>query len=54
MLRYKNYKGEDTEKEMWKVLMQMFNHATHHRGQISGLLDMLGIDNDYSAIFPRI
>jgi uncharacterized damage-inducible protein DinB len=54
MLRYKNYKGEDTEKEMWKVLMQMFNHATHHRGQISGLLDMLGIENDYSAIFPRI
>jgi uncharacterized damage-inducible protein DinB len=54
MLRYKNYKGEDTEKEMWKVVMQMFNHATHHRGQISGLLDMLGIDNDYSAVFPRI
>jgi uncharacterized damage-inducible protein DinB len=54
ILKYKNYKGEDTEKEMWKVLMQMFNHGTHHRGQISGLLDMLGIDNDYSAIFPRI
>lgn len=54
VLRYKNYKGEDTEKEMWKVLMQMFNHGTHHRGQISELLDMLGIDNDYSTIFPRI
>jgi uncharacterized damage-inducible protein DinB len=54
VLKYKNYKGEDTEKEMWKVLMQMFNHQTHHRGQISDLLDMLGIDNDYSAIFPRI
>jgi uncharacterized damage-inducible protein DinB len=54
VLRYKNYKGEDTEKEMWKVLMQMFNHQTHHRGQISELLDMLGIDNDYSTIFPRI
>jgi uncharacterized damage-inducible protein DinB len=53
-LKYKNYKGEDTEKEMWKVLMQMFNHGTHHRGQISGLLDMLGIDNDFSTIFPRI
>jgi len=54
VLRYKNYKGEDSEKEMWKVLMQMFTHATHHRGQISGLLDMLGVDNDYSAILPRI
>ena len=54
VLKYKNYKGEDTEKEMWKVLMQMFNHQTHHRGQISDLLDMLGIDNDYSTIFSRI
>jgi uncharacterized damage-inducible protein DinB len=54
VLRYKNYKGEDTEKELWKVLMQMFNHGTHHRGQISGLLDMLGIDNDFSTLFPRI
>jgi len=54
VLKYKNYKGEDTEKEVWKVLMQMFNHQTHHRGQISDLLDMLGIDNDYSTIFPRI
>jgi uncharacterized damage-inducible protein DinB len=54
ILRYKTYKGEDAEKEMWKVLMQMFNHATHHRGQISGLLDMLGVDNDYSAVLPRI
>jgi uncharacterized damage-inducible protein DinB len=54
ILQYKTYKGEDTEKEMWKVLMQMFNHATHHRGQVSGLLDMLGVENDYSAILPRI
>ncbi|WP_414705227.1 hypothetical protein [Pseudobacteroides sp.] len=26
----------------------MFNHQTHHRGQISQILDSLKIANDYS------
>jgi uncharacterized damage-inducible protein DinB len=53
-LRYKNHKGEEIEKEIWKVLMHMFNHQTHHRGQVSELLDMLKIDNDYSSLLSYI
>ena len=54
ILKYKNYKGEDTEKEIWKVLMQMFNHETHHRGMISAILDLEGVENDYSTLLLRI
>jgi uncharacterized damage-inducible protein DinB len=54
VIKYKNYKGEDVEKELWKTLLHWFNHQTHHRGQISVLLDLLGIDHDYSSMVTRI
>jgi uncharacterized damage-inducible protein DinB len=54
MLRYKNYKGEEIEKEMWKAMLHWFNHQTHHRGQVSVLLDLIGIDHDYSSMVSRI
>jgi uncharacterized damage-inducible protein DinB len=54
VLKYKNYKGEDLEKEVWKTLLHWFNHQTHHRGQISVLLDLIGIDHDYSSVVARI
>ncbi len=40
--------GEKLEKTFWKTLLHMFNHQTHHRGQISQILDSLKIENDYS------
>ena len=54
VIKYKNYKGEDVEKEIWKTLLHWFNHQTHHRGQISVLLDMVGVDHDYSSMMTRI
>ncbi len=51
---YKNYRGESESHELWKVFLQWFNHGTHHRGAISAELDALGIENDYSAVLPRI
>ena len=54
VIKYKNYKGEDVEKECWKTLLHWLSHPTHHRGQISILLDMVGIDNDYSSVVSRI
>ncbi len=53
-IKYKNYKGEDQEQILWKPLLHWFNHQTHHRGQISVLLDMVGVDNDYSSLLTRI
>ncbi len=40
--------GEKLEKIFWKLLIHMFNHQTHHRGQISQILDNLKVENDYS------
>ena len=40
--------GQVLERLLWKALMHMLNHDTHHRGQISQILDELGIANDYS------
>ena len=54
VIKYKNYKGEDIEKEAWKTLLHWFNHQTHHRGQISVLLDMVGVDHDFSSMATRI
>ena len=36
---------------VWKGLLHLFNHQTHHRGQISQILDSLGVANDYSSIY---
>ena len=41
---------DDTGPQVWKGLLHLFNHQAHHRGQISSVLDRLGIDNDYSTI----
>jgi uncharacterized damage-inducible protein DinB len=34
-------------------IMQYANHGTHHRGQISQILDEMGIDNNFSNIAPQ-
>jgi uncharacterized damage-inducible protein DinB len=35
---------------VWFILIQCFIHSTHHRGEISQILDEIGIENDYSGI----
>lgn len=34
----------------WLPAIHLFNHQAHHRGQVSHILDALGIENDYSSI----
>jgi uncharacterized damage-inducible protein DinB len=42
------------EGPLWKLVLQWFNHQTHHRGQVSVLLDLEGVDNDYSGMLDKI
>lgn len=43
-----NKQGGKLEKIVWKALIHFFNHQTHHRGQISNILDEMNIENNYS------
>lgn len=45
---------EQSTKELWMLLMQWFNHQTHHRGQISLQFELIGKDNDYSTVIGKI
>jgi len=44
------YKGKPPSVPLWFMMQQLVAHNTHHRGQISQILDSLKIDNDYSGI----
>lgn len=51
-MSYRNSRGELREHPAWIAVAHLFNHQTHHRGQITTLLNQLGRDvgvTDYFA-----
>jgi uncharacterized damage-inducible protein DinB len=42
--RYKNFAGQDREHATWIAVTHLFNHQTHHRGQVTTLLRQQGVD----------
>lgn len=43
-LHYRNSAGQDFHKNFAHLILHLFNHQTHHRGQVTVLLSQLGID----------
>ena len=41
-IRYRDLKGNEWTQALWKLLLHVVNHGTHHRGQVSGFLRALG------------
>ena len=39
---YKDMKGNAHQSALWQIGLHVVNHATHHRGQVSGFLRTLG------------
>ena len=39
---YKDLKGNPYETPLWQIVLHVVNHATHHRGQVSGFLRSMG------------
>jgi uncharacterized damage-inducible protein DinB len=39
---YRDLKGNFYETPLWQILLHVVNHATHHRGQVSGFLRAMG------------
>lgn len=43
-MHYTNTQGRAREHPTWQALSHLFNHQTHHRGQVTTLLMQAGID----------
>ncbi|HEY1028557.1 MAG TPA: DinB family protein [Pseudomonas sp.] len=43
-LSYRNMKGVEAKRNFFALLMHLFNHQTHHRGQATALLVQAGVD----------
>ena len=56
-LSYRNTKGESSNRNLGELISHLFNHQTHHRGQVSTLLSQKGLDigtTDYLLDIPVI
>lgn len=57
VLSYTNSKGIPASKNLFSLFMHVFNHQTHHRGQVTTLLSQSGVDvgiTDLVAIIPNV
>lgn len=43
-LAYRNTRGEPFRRRLGELLLHVFNHQTHHRGQATTLLSQAGVD----------
>ncbi len=43
-MRYSNTKGVQRAHPAWQALTHLFNHQTHHRGQVTTLVAQAGVD----------
>lgn len=56
-LSYRNSSGQPFTKTAGLLLSHVFNHQTHHRGQITTLLSQMGLDigvTDLAPLVPNI
>jgi uncharacterized damage-inducible protein DinB len=44
------YDGKPATVPFYFLAHQLFEHGTHHRGQISQILDEMGLEHDFSGI----
>lgn len=48
------YNGRTLDMSIWQYFLQHITHQTHHQGQISCVLDELGIEHEFGNVFPLI
>jgi uncharacterized damage-inducible protein DinB len=50
VLAYADSHGNPKRYYLRDALDHVFNHQTHHRGQLSQILDQMGVEHDYSNL----
>ncbi|MEQ6289536.1 DinB family protein [Vogesella sp. GCM10023246] len=53
-LAYRNMQGVAAQRVFGSVLLHVFNHQTHHRGQATALLSQAGVDVGVTDLLLRI
>ena len=53
-LSYRNVAGQAHTKTLGLVLSHVFNHQTHHRGQVTTLLSQMGLDFGVTDLAPLV
>jgi len=53
-IRYRNMKGIKYQKPLGELLQHVFNHQTHHRGQVTTLLFQTGIDPEATDLLVMV
>ncbi|NJD04803.1 MAG: hypothetical protein FIA99_19885 [Ruminiclostridium sp.] len=50
----KIYNGRVVDISVWEYITQHITHQQHHRGQLSQVLDEIGIIHEFGNIFPYV
>jgi len=53
-IRYRNIAGEKHQQPLGALLQHLFNHQTHHRGQVTTLLFQAGIDPESTDLIMML
>lgn len=41
-IKYSDIKGNQWKQPLWQIILHVVNHASHHRGQVSGFIRAMG------------
>jgi uncharacterized damage-inducible protein DinB len=47
-VKYRTTDGHEMERTYWHTIFQVLGHGTHHRGEVSAILDQNGVANDFN------
>jgi uncharacterized damage-inducible protein DinB len=53
-IRYRDMKGNKHQRPLGELLQHVFNHQTHHRGQVTTLLFQAGIDPEATDLLVKM
>ena len=54
VLQYRNMRGDPQRRRLSHLLLHLFNHQTHHRGQATTLFSQCGLDVGVTDLLARL